>query len=121
VNFLTARRDCFLAGFRDSAPERGSLPCFRLKSAAIPLLGRLFPLISRQIPLFGGTANFASDSNEINYFEASGWACERPEWALFPAFSRAAGNPVVVFGPSPRQVLVTFTMGGRARWRSNRC
>jgi hypothetical protein len=82
---------------------------------------RLFPLISCQIPLFGSTANFASDSNEINYFEASGWACDRPEWAFFPAFSRGAGNPVVVFGPSPRQVLVTFTMGGRARWPLNRC
>jgi hypothetical protein len=89
VNFLTAKKDCFLACSGMTVLSKAAAvlqPKSRCNFAA-----RLFPLISCQIPLFGGTANFALDSNEINYFEASGWASDRPEWALFPAFSEEQG------------------------------
>jgi hypothetical protein len=79
----------FSGVFRDDGPEQSR--CRASAQKPVQFRCRLFPLISCQIPLFGGTANLASDSNEINYFEASGWACDRPEWALFPAFSEEQG------------------------------
>jgi hypothetical protein len=45
----------------------------RQNSAVIPLFGRLIRLFGCEIPLFGRVANFASDSNGINYLQGGIW------------------------------------------------
>jgi hypothetical protein len=76
----------------ETTPQR-LIPCGLTNSAALPLFGRLFPLLGRQNSAVRRVAEFASDANGINHLQGQFWPAMGLNRRFWLFFRIEQGNP----------------------------